>query len=1068
MDGHDLIAQPLSQTELLTMQFYDWEQRGRGWQVWPWPVELEPPFRPFFGHAVNALPAADDARKPTLLSSAVETIRGWFGPRPSQPPVLEILDGDEWFEPFPQPDRDPSGTVEFELGLPDEFATEKETAEQFLLNLCACRSPIGFELVGLPERILAQYVCRGPDASQLGQQLAAHFPETVLNQHHDLLRRHWNFSDDMRTVIADFGLSREFMLPLRTARQLDRDPLTGFVGSLSELRSGQLGILQVLFTPVRHPWAESIYRSVTNWDGSAFFADASGLPQQSGRKIGFPLYSTIIRVAAQADSEREAWHIVRNIAGGLRQFADPVGNELIPLANDEYPEEAHGWDLLTRRSRRSGMILNSDELVSLVHPPSERVRSPKFQRLVRRTKAAPAIVTREGILLGHNQHHGQVREVRLTAEQRSRHVYEIGASGSGKSTHFLSMLGQDIAQGQGVAVLDPHGDLIEQVLARIPDERADDVVLFDPADEDFPVGFNILQAHTELEKQLLASDLVAVFRRLSTSWGDQMTSVLGNAILAFLESTHGGTLSDLRRFLVEREFRQTFLETVTDPEIIYYWQREFPLLTGKPQAPLLTRLDTFLRPKLVRHIVAQKQNKLDFAQIMNSGKIFLGKLAQGAIGEENAHLLGTLLVSKFHQIALARQELAQAERRPFYLYIDEFHNFITPSMAQILSGARKYRLGLVLAHQDLRQLTGRDSDVASAVYGAGTRICFRLGDEDARKLADGFSAFEARDLQNLSTGEAICRVERSEYDFTLKTAPLSDVNAELAASRRDRAVAWSRQRYATPRELVETELVKQRSRTAPPEVKADAKPSAAAEGTRDESLGSSASQHSHPASPLTPPPRQPDAAPPGAQTPPVEPLPQPAAAATPRAQRPAVTPIPPPPPPLGRGGAKHKYLQNLIKQWAEGMGWRATIEQQILDGAGQVDVALEKGPIKVACEISVTSSVEQELGNIEKCLKAGFPHVAVVSNEPKWAGSMQRAVSKKWGQVDERIHCFSAQELFAFIERLEAQAASKEVRIKGRRVKVSYELPESDGKVERARSLSRVLARTFGRHKNDQ
>jgi hypothetical protein len=189
------------------------------------------------------------------------------------------------------------------------------------------------------------------------------------------------------------------------------------------------------------------------------------------------------------------------------------------------------------------------------------------------------------------------------------------------------------------------------------------------------------------------------------------------------------------------------LKTVQDPEIVYYWEKSFPLLVGKPQGPILTRLDTFLRPKLIRYMVAQKENSFDLGGVMNEGKIFLAKLAQGAIGEENAYLLGTLLVSKFQQLAMSRQEIAAALRRNFYLYIDEFHNFVTPSMASILSGARKYRLGLILAHQEFQQLVSRDADVASAVIANPyTRICFRLGDYDAKKLADGFSHFEAKDL----------------------------------------------------------------------------------------------------------------------------------------------------------------------------------------------------------------------------------------------------------------------------------------------------------------------------------
>ncbi len=182
------------------------------------------------------------------------------------------------------------------------------------------------------------------------------------------------------------------------------------------------------------------------------------------------------------------------------------------------------------------------------------------------------------------------------------------------------MVAQDIAAGHGFAVLDPHGDLIDDVLARIPSDRARDVMLFDPADEAFPIGFNILSAHSELERTLLSSDLTAVFKRLSTTFGDQMATVLSNAILAFLESSEGGTLIDLRRFLIDKGFRARFLETVQDAQVVSYWQEEFPLLKGLPYAPLLTRLNTFLRPKLIRHMVAQKHDRLDMRAIMDGGR----------------------------------------------------------------------------------------------------------------------------------------------------------------------------------------------------------------------------------------------------------------------------------------------------------------------------------------------------------------------------------------------------------------------------------------------------------------
>ena len=738
-------------------------------------------------------------------------------------------------------------------------------------------------------------------------------------------------------------------------------------------------------------------------------------------KVRRPLFAAVIRVAAQSQHSR-AWQIAKVLSGALAQFSAAMSNELIPLANDGYDEEEHARNVLRRETHRSGMLLNAHELISLVHLPSTSVRSEKLTREAKKTKAAPPTITGHRLILGENQHSGKTTVVTLHPAQRTRHTYIIGASGTGKSTFLLNLILQDIAHGQGIAVLDPHGDLIDQILVHVPEERFGDVVLLDPSDEEYPVGFNILSAHSEVEKNLLASDLVSVFRRLSTSWGDQMTSVLGNAILAFLESERGGTLADLRRFLVEPAYRNAFLETVRDPEVVYYWKNEFPMLVGKPQAPLLTRLDTFLRPRLIRSMVSQKQNRLDFAGIMNKGKIFLAKLAQGAIGEENAYLLGTLLVSKFHQLAMSRQEVREAARRDFYLYIDEFQNFITPSMASILSGARKYHLGLVLAHQDLRQLISRDEEVANAVIAnPATRVCFRLGDFDAKRLMDGFSFFDACDLQNLGVGEAICRMERAEHDFNLKTLPLPGVDSATARARQERLIALSRERFGSKREEVEAEILRELPKSSPEPEKEPEKEKAR---------------------------REPKLIPRAA-------LEKESKLAALKQQLPEIKPAPVS---AGRGGSQHKYLQQLIKRWAESKGYRATIERQILDGLGSVDVSLESDKRKIACEITVSSTPEQELGNIQKCLAAGFGHVVLVSPEKKALANARELVASKLDKETlKQIQFLTPEELFIYIESLEAESAGKQETVRGYCVKVQYRGLDEEEKKSRKQAISQVI-----------
>jgi len=1013
-----------TRVEQLTAQFYGWEVRGRGWWLWPYAADLEPPFVPFVLHDVPlAQRPTDDARKPTVLSELWDFIRGRAAaPAPPVAAAPSVLDPD-LLDVAAEPYTPEGALLEFQVSVPPTLKVTKEACEQFLLALSYCACPVSFEVIGTRDAIRIQLACREEDAPQLQQQLAAHFPDAVVTDAPAALDILWTREATREAVVVDFGLSEEFMRPLRTARSFEPDPLIAIAAALADLGEGELGVLQVLFQRTRYPWAESVMRAVTDWEGHAFFVDAPEMAALAKTKIARPLFAALVRVAAQSPHYGRAWTIAKALGAGLAQFADPPSNELIPLSDDQYPAAEHETDLVLRQARRSGMLLNSEELVSLVHVPSASLRVPKVAREMKKTKAAPSTAAGRDLVLGENLHAGRTTPVTLGTEERMQHTHVIGASGTGKSTLLLNMIVQDLRQGAGLAVLDPHGDLIDHILGHVPDDRLDDVILLDPADEEYPVGFNMLSAHSALEKNLLSSDLVAVFRRLSTSWGDQMTSVLGNAVLAFLESEEGGTLADLRRFLIEPEYRKLFLATVRDPEVVYYWQREFPLLAGKPQAPLLTRLDAFLRPKPIRYMVAQRESRLDFGAIMNDGKIFLAKLAQGLIGEENAYLLGSLLVSKFHQLAMSRQELVQAARRPFYLYIDEFQNFVTPSMAAILSGARKYRLGLVLAHQDLRQVS-KDQDVLSAVLSNPyTRVCFRVGDLDARRLEDGFASFDAKDLQSLGLGEAICRVERADYDFNLKTLSLPSTDLAVAETRRERIIARSREKYATHRQEVEALLTTKRA-ASPAEVKRPDR-----------------REHATPRQPQTPVPWAGPTRPPGTIH-----IPEAATA------------------PVGRGGQQHQYLQQLIRRWAESKGWRAVIEQQILDGLGRVDVALEKGACRLACEISVTTSPEHEVGNVQKCLAAEFSHVVVVSADRKTLRQVSHSLDVALGEEERaRVRSLTPEETFAFLEKLDALAASKEETVRGYRVKVQYKPVGEDEKETRRQAISQVILKALRR-----
>lgn len=950
--------------EQLSAQFRKWEQRGRGWRVGPEPVVPEPPFQVFPGHYLPVAPIADDGRRPTALSSFVQRLARTMKPEPPPLPPEPVQEEESEAESLVRGEL-----VELQASLPPKLNASPEAFAHFLDSLAYLREPVGFELLGLPESIITQFVTHPADAASVQRQLQAHFPDAVFMRKEKVLATAWDALADTETAIVEFGLAREFVLPLATNTP---DLLIGLTAALASLQPGELGLFQVLFQPVSHAWADSLLRAVSNVEGKPAFVNAPELLAQGKRKVSQPLFAAVVRIAIRSDER--PWEIARELASALSGLADLQGNELIPLANDDYPFDDHVADVCSRQSRRSGMVLNRDELLGFVHLPTAAVRSAKLRRELTKTRPVPkAALAASGLLLGINEHAGQMTEVRLTTEQRVRHSHIIGASGTGKSTLLFNLIRQDIENGEGVAVLDPHGDLVDRILGIIPAHRIGDVVLVDPSDEQYSVGFNILSAHSDLEKNLLSSDLVSVFQRLSTSWGDQMGSVLSNAILAFLESERGGTLADLRRFLIEPAFRAKFLLTVSDPDIVYYWQKGFPQLSGnKSIGPVLTRLDTFLSPKPIRYMVSQRENRLDFAHILDTGKIFLAKLPQGQMGKENAFLLGSLLVAKFQQIAMSRQAQRAESRRPFWLYVDEFQNFITPSMAEILSGARKYRLGLILAHQELRQLQ-RDTEVASAVLSNPyTRVVFRVGDADAKALESGFANFEARDLQNLGTGEAVCRLERSDGDFNLRVPLPEEPDAGAAETVRKAVITASRAKYGTPRADIEAALRAKLAAEEPEPAPVKAKPSS--------------------------PPVPKAAEAPKATVMEPEPVATPAAApeVSPGTTAQVEQPTPAPPPDLGRGGAQHKAIQQRLKAEGERLGFHATIEKAIPNGS--VDVVLTRAVYVIACEISVTTTIDQEVGNVQKCLRAGYDHVAVICQGAARLEKIQAAVQSSLGQ----------------------------------------------------------------------
>lgn len=1011
--------------EVLAEAFYAWERRGRGWQVWAQPVELDPPYRHCFvpSRVAALVPDEDDGRHSTFLSRLTDRMLGL-----TPPPRTTEAEARTPREPEPRAWVGHDAVAELLVTIPPTLEIVRGAAEQFLAALPMAGGPVAFELVGGLGQVRCVLTCRCGEEDDLSSTARAYFPDVYLSRATGLLLDVWNEASRWPSLVVEFGLANEFMIPLHVPTRFDVEPLAGAVAALGDLCAGEAGVLQLLFVRPRAPWGRAIEDTVLDLETSPFCFDQPEAITRAREKTRQPLFACVLRLGLRANPDR-ALSALRRVTASFNLLADPQGNHLIPLTNSGYSPADHAEDLLRRRTRRSGMLLGLDELASLAHFPSRSVRDARLIRQSRRSRAAPTTGA-AGVVVGTNFHENHDVEVRLTAEQRSRHMHLIGASGTGKSTLLLNLIQQDLEQGGGLALFDPHGDLVDHVLGLVPEHRLDDVILIDPADAECPVGFNVLSAHSELEKTLLASDLVSLFQRFATSWGDQMTAVLGNAVMAFLEHERGGTLFDLRRFLVEPAFRKRVLSGVGDAEVRYFWEHEYPLLRGHPQAPILTRLNAFLRAKPIRRMVGQKDQRLDLRRVMDEGKVLLCRLSHGAIGEENAYLLGTLLVSRLQQTAMSRQDVGASQRRPFHLYLDEFQHFVTPSLAGILSGARKYGLGLVLAHQELRQLQSRSADVLAAVLAnPAIRVCFRVGDDDAATLAKGFAHFDATDLQALGVGEALMRVERADQDFNLRTAPLPPVAPERLESNRARVLANTRERYGMPIERIEALLAPdtpEDRQTPPPSVAVAPPPPAAREAAEPGSR------------PVPPPPVRSEN---------ILPVAEPTRA-----------------PMRGRGGPQHTYLQELIRRWADANGWRATLEEEVLDGLGRVDVALRLGDLTVACELAVTTTPEHEVQNIQKCLAASFARVMVVSPERRTLNRIRSCAAETLGESELAVVSFcSPEELFGLLELAAGEHATRATTVRGYRVKARVKAPPPASADHRGDAVTAVIARAMKR-----
>jgi DNA segregation ATPase FtsK/SpoIIIE-like protein len=413
-------------------------------------------------------------------------------------------------------------------------------------------------------------------------------------------------------------------------------------------------------------------------------------------------------------------------------------------------------------------------------------------------------------LFAQTNYRNQMRRFGIKLDDRRRHMYVIGKTGMGKTTLMENMVLSDIYSGYGVGVVDPHGDFAEKILDYIPNNRINDVVYFNPSDMEFPVGFNILEVINEEQKHLVVAGLMSIFKKIwQDLWSARMEYILNNTLLALVDNP-GSTLLGINRMLADKKYRKRIVSKVKDPVIKAFWQNEFANYPEKYMveavAPIQNKIGQFLSAGIIRNMVSQVKSTINVRQIMDGQKIFIMNLSKGRIGEDNSRLLGGMLITEIQLAAMERVDTLEADRKDFFLYVDEFQNFATQSFANILSEARKYRLALIMAHQYIAQL---EEEVADAVFGnVGTMVSFRVGGADAEMLAKEFApVFTEEDLVNLTKFTMVLKLMIdgvASQPFTAFSMPPIAVRTGNA----EKIIKVSRERYGKSRTEIEEKIAK--------------------------------------------------------------------------------------------------------------------------------------------------------------------------------------------------------------------------------------------------------------------
>jgi hypothetical protein len=712
-----------------------------------------------------------------------------------------------------------------QVAVPRENEIKIDAAEQMFASLAGLRgggrfrlSPgehVAFEIVARYEDIRFYVSCPRHLRDFFERQIHGAYPGAVIEE----VDEYEIFTPEGKVAFASFKLKSADYYSIKTYKDLPVDPLAMITSAMAKMGEQEAAVLQVVVGQARGGWRKAGKKYVK--DAKAAETDPEKptpldpkIIEGVEKKTAKPGFATAIRVVVVSPEVRTAKAHLANIKGAFRQFDDPLLNSFATARN--FIPQFFMVDFIYRHLPLFGKasVLSSEEVATIFHFPNKSIETPHIRWLYAKRASAPAEVSSEGLYLGRNVYRGAAKPIYISPKDRRQHIYIIGKTGTGKTTLLVEMIMQDIKRGAGVIFIDPH-DAIDQILERIPPERAEDVILFDPSDTERPMGLNLMEAYTEEQKHFLTTSIIGLMYKL---FDPHQTGIVGprfehavrNAMLTVM-SKPGTTFVEVVRCLTDPKFVQEMLPFVADPVVRRYWTDQIAQTADFHKSEVLdyvvSKFGRFVTNKLTRNIIGQSQSAFDFRKIMDEKKILLIRLSKGKIGEENSNFLGLVLIPKILIAAMSRTDVPEDKRIDCYLYVDEFQNFATPDFAQILSEARKYHLNLTVANQFIGQM---DEEIKNAIFGnVGTLVTFRVGVTDANYLQHEFQPiFNESDLINVE-----------KYNVYMKTIvsneplPPFSVNLEMDMSKivRNPKVAeiiheLSRLRYGKPQEIVEKEI----------------------------------------------------------------------------------------------------------------------------------------------------------------------------------------------------------------------------------------------------------------------